>query len=720
MLRTSSRTFHRTIGSVALILFAASNVAAQAPPRVLAFRATNYNVEAILHPENQTIQAEAKVDFVASQVSRTVTVELHPDLLITEIKSAAGQSLTFARDNTTPLDVNVALPDVATPGKSVSLTFEYSGPLSSLEDSPTPGMRFGSVDKTSAYLLLPARWFPLTNYPSNRYTGTFQLIVPDTFQVVGTGKPDSPTSIAGIPNAEKPQAQLSYVFHCNDPGPVGSFVAGPLQLTSAPVEGYQFSVYTPRAQAANATPYAQSTARIMDFMAESYGPPPPGIDKGLTIAQMPDGSLDGYSAPGLLLVSAHSWSTAKPNEGLLAQLTAEQWWGNSVLPATAADVWVTDGLAAYGQAMYAEQADGVAGLHNTLQNFAVGALMYEDIAPVAQVQSLGAYSDQYRSIVVDKGAMVFHMLRTQLGDDNFEALLHDFYKQHAGKTATIDDFEELANQHVPAQNGTDAAVNLPSFFAEWLTSTGVPEFDLKYTTYRTPKGFQVIGKITQNLDTFRMPVQIRVETEGNPVTKTTLVTGTSSDFEIDTYGAPKPGGVAVDPDNSLLKSNPHLRVLALVARGEGMASVGKYYEAIQEYQRALDVQPTNSLAHFRMAEAMFYEKNYNSAANEFRAAIGGDLDPKWVEVWGHIYMGKIYDILGQRERAVNEYNMAQHLKDDTAGAQEEAQLYLRTPYNPNQTTAAAPNATPAPGATPSKSAPAGDGDEPTLKRRTDN
>jgi tetratricopeptide (TPR) repeat protein len=209
-----------------------------------------------------------------------------------------------------------------------------------------------------------------------------------------------------------------------------------------------------------------------------------------------------------------------------------------------------------------------------------------------------------------------------------------------------------------------------------------------------------------------------VETEGNPVNDRTLVVGNSSDFEVETFGRPKPNGISIDPDNNLLKSSPHLRVLALVARGEGQASLGKYYEAIQQYQRALDVQPTNSLAHFRMAEAMFYQKNYNSAANEFRAAIGGDLDPKWVEVWAHIYMGKIYDILGQRERAVNEYSLAQHLKDDTAGAQTEAQMYIRTPYNPNGSLAASNN-TPAPAA-PS-TAPAGEtptGNEPTLKRRT--
>jgi aminopeptidase N len=709
------RILRHITGLLALALLFAAHVSAQAQ-RAYPFRATHYDVEAILHPENQTIQAEAKVDFAASQVSRTVLVELHPDLVISSIKNDKGQSLQFGRDNSNPLLVSVPLLEAATPGKTVSLTFEYSGPLSSMEDSPTPGLRFGSVDKTSAYLLLPARWFPLTNYPTNRYTATYKLIVPDTFAVAGTGKADVPTPMPGMPGIGKTAGQVSYTFHCDQASPSGSFVAGALQLTAAQVEGHTFSVYTPPSQISSANSYAQTAAHIMEFFGESFGPLTDTT--GLTIAQMPDGTLEGYSAPGLLLVSARSWSTVKPNEGLLAELAAGQWFGDQVLPASAADVWVTDGLARYGEAMYAEQSDGVAGLHNALQDFAVGALMYEDVAPIAEVQSIGAYSEQYRSIVEDKGAMVFHMLRTSLGDDQFNAVLHDFYQQYAGKNASIDDFENIAAQHVPPPKPMEASVNLPSFFSEWLTSTGVPEFDVKYTIYRTPKGFQVIGKISQNLDTFRMPVDVKVETEGNPVNDRTLVVGNSSDFEVETFGRPKPNGISIDPDNNLLKSSPHLRVLALVARGEGQASLGKYYEAIQQYQRALDVQPTNSLAHFRMAEAMFYQKNYNSAANEFRAAIGGDLDPKWVEVWAHIYMGKIYDILGQRERAVNEYSLAQHLKDDTAGAQTEAQMYIRTPYNPNGSLAASNN-TPAPAA-PS-TAPAGEtptGNEPTLKRRT--
>ncbi len=208
---------------LALVLFAAAHVSAQ--QHSFPLRATNYHVEAILHPENQTIQAEAKVDFIPTQVSRTLVVELHPDLVISSVKSSTGQVLSFARDNSSPLLVSVELLEAAVPGKPVTVTFDYDGTISSLEDSPTPGMRFGSIDKTSAYLLLPARWFPLTDYPSNRYTGTFKLIVPDTFQVAGTGKADPPTAMAAMPGSNATGGQLSYVFHCDTPAPVGSFAA---------------------------------------------------------------------------------------------------------------------------------------------------------------------------------------------------------------------------------------------------------------------------------------------------------------------------------------------------------------------------------------------------------------------------------------------------------------------------------------------------------------
>jgi Tfp pilus assembly protein PilF len=76
----------------------------------------------------------------------------------------------------------------------------------------------------------------------------------------------------------------------------------------------------------------------------------------------------------------------------------------------------------------------------------------------------------------------------------------------------------------------------------------------------------------------------------------------------------------------------------------------------------------------------FLQGTFQSAANEFRAALAGDLDPKWTEVWSHINLGKIFDITDQRERALNEYRQALRTKDNTQGALEEAQKYVAEKY----------------------------------------
>lgn len=108
--------------------------------------------------------------------------------------------------------------------------------------------------------------------------------------------------------------------------------------------------------------------------------------------------------------------------------------------------------------------------------------------------------------------------------------------------------------------------------------------------------------------------------------------------------------------------------------------VGEFNDALKEYQKALEVSRNSSLAHYRIAEVFFQQGNNQSAANEFREALSGDLEPKWTEVWSHLHLGWIYDITDQRERAVNEYRQAVRTKDNTQGALDEAGKYISQKY----------------------------------------
>jgi tetratricopeptide (TPR) repeat protein len=116
-----------------------------------------------------------------------------------------------------------------------------------------------------------------------------------------------------------------------------------------------------------------------------------------------------------------------------------------------------------------------------------------------------------------------------------------------------------------------------------------------------------------------------------------------------------------------------------------------------------------------MGEAFFYQKNYQASANAFREALQTVPEPaeKWTEVWSHIYLGKIFDLLAQRERAVNEYSKARQTNDNTGGAQQVAEGFLKKAYTEGENTAVAPGAGGT--ATPAAIPPPSEGNRPVLR-----
>ena len=680
-----------------------------------AFRATYYEVRASLDAVGQIMNAQAKVDFAAREAGRVVEVELNQNLRVSAVRDSAGKPVNYDRDDNSGLKLHITLADTVPVGGKVTLLFDYGGPLSGRLNSSDQGARMAYIAKDGGYLLLPSRWFPLTDFPSNRYTGIFQIEVPGNMTVVGTGtSTGAPASVTSKPSSASAPAlgnarsgppvspmsapappsmeneRMLYTYRVDKPQAAGTFVIGALQLSPQHAQGVTYSVYTSPALVSTAPAYADALSHVLDFYNDEFGPLP---EPGLTVAQLPDGTVDGFAAPGLLLVSARQWS-AKPNERLLADLLAHQWWGTQVTAATPSDVWLTDGLSRYSEGLFVEQNSGKDGLNKVVEDYAVGALMFDDSAPIADAGRLEPGTEEYQSVVVNKGAMVFHMLRAIIGDATFNALLKDFYSRYAGKAARIQDFEQMAEARLsqPAPTGfkmgnSPAAsaepASLRPFFTQWLHSTGVPEFNLEYVIYRTKKGFRIVGKAKQNLDVFHMDVEIEVQTEGNPEFKTVTISGKESPFSVETFGRPKPNGIILDPHDYILKSSQRLRVRGIIARGESLAGLGRYYDAVQQYQRALEQDRQNALAEFRMGEAFFYQRNYAASAQSFRDALDGatDLTTKWTEVWSHIYLGRIYDIQGDRTRAVNEYSKAKQTGDDTGGAQAEAEKSLKKAYS---------------------------------------
>ena len=223
-------------------------------------------------------------------------------------------------------------------------------------------------------------------------------------------------------------------------------------------------------------------------------------------------------------------------------------------------------------------------------------------------------------------------------------------------------------------------LQLTAFFAQWIDGTGAPQFTNKYAVYRlgNNKGFRTIGEIQQDLDLFRMPVELRVETDGKTETQKVDVVGTDTQYIADTFGRPR--HIAIDPNNWVLKATPDLQVRIAILKGQQLVAQGDLTGALAEYQKALEANSSSSLANYRIAELLFTQRNYQASVNSYREALRGDGEPRWTEVWSHIQIGKIFDITGQRDRAVNEYRLAVQTNDNTQGAVNEARQWLQKPY----------------------------------------
>ncbi|HEX3352080.1 MAG TPA: M1 family aminopeptidase [Terriglobales bacterium] len=626
----------------------------------------DYQIEAELTPHLHKIVARAKVRFTALEDTSIATFELHNAMRITKVLDAAGKPLSAERV-TQDSTVRVQLATPVAKDSSTTLTFEYEGVLDTADDSPVQGLKLAYIGDDTSYLLYAGRWFPVNAYGINRFTATISVTVPAHMMVIGSGKESASTAPAGKRPATSALPTKTYTFTWDKPSFPGTIVAGTFHEFKSDEAGMDLHVFFKPAHQNLGATYANTAVKEFTYYVTLYGPAP---STTLRVVEIPDDTVPAAWAPEIAAISSRA-VTDKVNYRLLANTIAHQWWGVSVSPASRDDWWLSDGFARYSEARYVEQAAGEAGLEEAVKDMSVGALAY-DTVPLSSAGKLDLFSPEFQSLVTDKGAMILHMLRWVMGDQKYDQTMRSFASKFAGKSASLDDFRALAEQNYGQQ--------LTWFFSQWLDSTGAPEFKTKYTIYRlgNNKGFRVVGQISQDLDLFRMPVQLKIDTDGKTEAKRIEVVGTNSPFSIETYG--KPRRIVVDPDDRVLKNSSEIRLRASIQRGQALTQQGDLAGALLEFNKALDVNKNSSLAHYRIAEVFFLQRNYQAAANAYRECLNGDGEPRWTEVWSHIQLGKIFDVTGQRERATNEYRQALQTNDNTQGALDEARRYLQKAF----------------------------------------
>ena len=632
-------------------------------------RADDYQIDVELLPQTHKLTAHATVKVTALEDLNVAVFQLNNALRITKLTDANNKPLTPER-NTQDSTVRLALNSGIAKNASSTFTFEYEGTLESADDSPVQGLKLAYVGPDISYLLYSGLWFPVAGYGVNRFTSTINVTVPSHMVVIGSGKEPSAAATAAAA-AKKTATALAnsktFTFTWDKPSFPGTIIAGTFQEFKSDEAGVDLHVFfKPNKQDLGAE-YASTAIKAFTYFVTQYGVAP---STRLKVVELPDDTVPSAWAPEIAALSSRA-ITEKTNYRLLANTIAHQWWGVSVSPASKNDWWISDGFSRYSEARYVESAAGAAGLEEMVKDMSVGALAYDSV-PLSSAEKLDYFSPEFQSLVTDKGAMILHMLRWVVGEKKYLELMREFATKYAGKSASTDDFRELS-EYVFGEK-------LTWFYSQWMDSTSAPEFKAKYTFYRmgNNKGFRIVGAITQDLDLFRMPVNLRIDTDGRTEEKRIDVVGTDSPFSVETFGRPR--RITIDPENRVLTNSKDIKLRSSIVRGQGLIQQGDLAGALSEFNKALEVNKNSSLAHYRIAEVFFLQRNYQASANAYRASLNGDGEPRWTEVWSHLQLGKIFDVTGQRERAINEYRQAIQTNDNTQGALEECRRYMQKPY----------------------------------------
>src|ERR1051326_8054182 len=484
--------FRRVLSGALLV--AAAAMAQQTRSRI---DVDQYTIEADVSPNTQSLSAKATVRFTPLDDNITsAAFELNNALNVSRVVDAQGKQIPASR-NQQDFTVRLSFEQPLPKGQLVSITFYYDGKLTGQEDSPVYGIKFAAIHPDFAYLMYPARWFPVSGYTTDRFATLLRVTVPMGYNVLASGL--DAHEVKGDKNAYEIKFERA-----SFPGSLAIVKGQPAKVAS---EGVTTAVYFRGDEAAMAQPYGDQVGKTMSYFTGLYGLPP---SANLTLVETEDGAPNGYSAPGMMFLAPKAIGKAV-NTNLIANQVSRQWWEELVSPATRNHLWLTNGLAAYSELLWTEHEKGPGAMDSQLHNVMVESLTVDNV-PVIQSARLEDYSPELWALTGSKGASVLSMLRYVIGDEAFFKALKAYGEAYPWKSVNTDDFRKVVEKA--------AGQDLGYFFIQWIESSGsaggAPEFKLEYTIYRTQKGFRVMGKISQDLDTFRMPVDLRIETEGNP------------------------------------------------------------------------------------------------------------------------------------------------------------------------------------------------------------
>lgn len=361
-------------------------------------------------------------------------------------------------------------------GKAITLVIDYR------VEHPERGIYFIAPDKH--YPDKPVQvwtqgededsrfWFPCFDYPGQLATSEIRVRVPQEYMAVSNGELISTEEDgdAKIYHWSQQEIHPTYLMTLA----VGNFAEIRDEWQGKPVTYYVEKGYEDDAKRTMG-----KTPRMIEFFSQKFGYPYPYPKYAqVCVDDFIFGGMENTSTTLLTdrcLLDERATLDNQRSESLVAHELAHQWFGDLVVIKHWSHAWIKEGMASYSEVLWVDQEYGADDAAYYLLGEASNYLN-EDKTRYRRPIVTNIYREAielYDRHLYEKGACVYHMIRTQLGDELFFKAIHTFVNDNAHKTVETVDLLRAIDKAT--------GYNLQPLFDQYVFRGGHPDYKVAYT-----------------------------------------------------------------------------------------------------------------------------------------------------------------------------------------------------------------------------------------------
>ena len=315
-------------------------------------------------------------------------------------------------------------------------------------------------------------WFPCFDYPGQLATSEIRVKIPQPYIAISNGELISvePVGEDRIYHWSQKQIHPTYLMTLA----VGDFAELCDSWNGVPV-----TYYVEKGREEEGQRSMGKTPRMIEFFSQKFGYPYPYPKYAqVCVDDFIFGGMENTSTTILTdrcLIDQrasidHTWT-----ESLVAHELAHQWFGDLVVIKHWSHAWIKEGMASYSEVLWTESEYGKAAASYYLLGEA-RSYLEEDTSRYRRPIVTHVYREAielYDRHLYEKGACVYHMIRSILGEDLFEKAIHTFVRDNAHKTVeTVDLLRAIEKA---------TGYNLLFLFDQYVYRGGHPDYKVAYS-----------------------------------------------------------------------------------------------------------------------------------------------------------------------------------------------------------------------------------------------